>query len=217
MKLAIVGTQVLDSYTRFKGRLKYNFDAFSDVTEIVTGGTERIGYFAERLANSLEIPIKKFPPDYKTYGSNAPLVRNTQLVEYADYVIVFIDEYSRGTYDYIKKAKAANKPLNVITLNDEEEVLESWISEGLCEPGYEHRMEEARINGYTEIHVPTPNYRIMIQKKGLGYRPEEGGYFHYRKDAERIKLLLEASLPPENTIIKIETLPDKNYEFKEFD
>jgi hypothetical protein len=213
MKLAIVGALCQDDYHKTRERLDFRFPALSEVTKFVSSGDQGAGGFAERLAENLGKPIKEFLPNYKRYGRAAPLVRNTQLVEYADYIIVFIDEYSRGTYDFIKKAKAANKPLTVIYLNDEEDVLRSWVREGLCPKGCESSKESARINGDVENHCPHPNYRLTILKRGLGYRHSEGGYFHYRKDAERIKQYLEQVLSPDKIIIELLTLEEKDYIF----
>ena len=211
MILAIVGAHCPDGYHKTRKRLDFRFPDLLEVTEFVSGGEQGAGRFAERLAERLGKPIKVFLPNYKTYGRAAPLVRNTQIVEYADYVIVFIDKYSRGTYDFIKKAKAANKPLTVINLNDEEDVLRSWVREGLCPKGCESSKESARINGDVENHCPHPNYRLTILKRGLGYRPTEGGYFHYRKDAERMKQYLEQVLSPDKIIIELLTLEEKPY------
>ena len=214
MKLAIVGVLCQDDYHKTRERLDFRFPALSEVTKFVSSGDQGAGGFAERLAENLGKPIKEFLPNYKRYGRAAPLVRNTQLVEYADYIIVFIDEYSRGTYDFIKKAKAANKPLTVIYLNDEEDVLRSWVREGLCPNGFQDHKESARIDGY-DCHSPHPNYRLTIWERGNKEEPSEGGYFHYREDAERMKEYLEQVLSPDNVIIKLDTLPEKDYEFKE--
>lgn len=215
MKLAIVGALCQDDYHKTRERLDFRFPDLSEVTKFVSSGDQGAGGFAERLAENLGKPIKEFLPNYKRYGRAAPFVRNAQIVEYADYIIVFINKYSRGTYDFIKKAKAANKPLTVINLNDEEDVLWSWVREGLCIKGYESSMESARINGDVENHCPHPNYRLYIKGKGIGKRIEhsEGGYFHYRKDAERIKQYLEQVLSPDKIIIELLTLEEKDYMF----
>ena len=226
MKLAIVGTRNLDSYKRFKARLEFLFlevpdypalspPALSEFTEFVSGGTKGIDQFAERLAEELGIPIKVFLPEYDKYGKNAPLIRNTQIVNYADLVVAFVDDHSRGTWDYVNKAREAKKNVYLIKLNDDEqEVLESWVREGLCPNGFQEQKESARIDGY-DCHCPHPNYRLTIWEIENKEEPSEGGYFHYREDAERMKEYLEQVLSPDNVIIKLDTLPEKDYEFKE--
>lgn len=226
MILAIVGTRNLDSYKRFKGRLEFNFlevpnypalspPALSEFTEFVSGGAKGTDTHAVRLAEELGIPIKVFLPEYDKYGKNAPLIRNTQIVDYADQVVAFIDDQSRGTWDIVNKAREAKKDVYLIKLDDDkEEVLESWVREGLCPNGFQDHKESARIDGY-DCHSPHPNYRLTIWERGNKEEPSEGGYFHYREDAERMKEYLEQVLSLDNVIIKLDTLPEKDYEFKE--
>lgn len=104
MKLTIVGTQKLYSYDRFIGRLRYHFPDFSEVTEIVSGGAKGTDKLAEMLALETKLPTKIFIPEYNKYGRDAPLMRNTQIVEYAGQVIGFVDDSSKDTLDTIKKS-----------------------------------------------------------------------------------------------------------------
>ena len=104
MKLAIVGTQKLYCYDRFIGRLRYHFPNFSVVTEIVLGGAKDTDKLAEILVEELNITTKIFLPEYNKYGKDAPLMRNTQIVEYAGQVIGFVDDFSKDTLDTIKKS-----------------------------------------------------------------------------------------------------------------
>lgn len=212
MKIAIVGTRNLTSYSRFLGRLMHNCPQITEATEIVSGGAKGTDTLAERYAFNNKLPIKIFLPDYSRYGKAAPLMRNTEIVDYADQVVAFVDPTSRGTWDSINKAREAHKPLTIISLNDEEEVLESWVREGLCEPGYEFGKERARIRGDVEGRVPSPNYRLTLWKSGEW--PQEGGYFHYKEDALTIKDYLERLLSGKDISIKLDELPEKDYEFK---
>ncbi len=66
-------------------------------TEIVSGGASGIDSAAEAAAKELGIPCKIFYPDYDTYGKRAPLMRNDQIIDYADMVLAFWDGSSHGT------------------------------------------------------------------------------------------------------------------------
>ncbi len=96
------------------------------------------------------------------------------------------------------------------------EVLEFWVSEGLCKRGYESIREGWRIRGDIDEIAATPNYRILIEKRGEYNNPTEGGYFHYRKDAEHIKSLLKTALNNPKMVVKKETLSQKQYEFRKY-
>ena len=69
----------------------------SNVTEIVSGGAEGADNIAEHIADFLNVPIRIFRPDYKNFHRRAPLVRNGQIVNYADKTVALWDGASRGT------------------------------------------------------------------------------------------------------------------------
>jgi len=58
--------------------------------EVVSGacptGVDRAG---EVWARSHNIPVKTFPPDWKTHGRAAGPIRNQAMAEYADAVVLF--------------------------------------------------------------------------------------------------------------------------------
>lgn len=58
--------------------------------------------------------LERHPPDYEKYGKQAPLIRNTEMVSRADYVIALYNGFSRGTLDVINKAKRAGLSVKVI-------------------------------------------------------------------------------------------------------
>lgn len=63
--------------------------AATRVTEVCSGagsGADRCG---ERWAESHGIPIKRFPPDWETYGRAAGPRRNRAMAQYADAVVLF--------------------------------------------------------------------------------------------------------------------------------
>ena len=66
-------------------------------TEIVSGGAKGIDTCAREYANSHNIKLKEFLPEYERFGRGAPLKRNLQIIEYADIVLAFWDGKSRGT------------------------------------------------------------------------------------------------------------------------
>ena len=53
------------------------------------------------------------------YGRAAPIVRNKQIVEYADEVIAFWDRRSKGTLSVIQYCKKTNTPCVIIAMNCE--------------------------------------------------------------------------------------------------
>ena len=109
MKIAIVGS---------RGITKVNISEYiSHCDEIVSGGAIGVDTCAREYAQCNGIILTEFFPDYKRYGRGAPLVRNKQIVDYADKIIVFWDGASKGTHSVIKYAEKVGKSCTVIILN----------------------------------------------------------------------------------------------------
>ncbi len=82
-------------------------------TEIVSGGARGVDSCAAKFAREHGIKLTEFLPEYHVYGRGAPLMRNTQIVEYADMVLAFWDGTSRGTRDTIHKCRSLHKPIRI--------------------------------------------------------------------------------------------------------
>jgi len=109
MKLAIIGSREL------------SIDNLGDylpkgVNEIVSGGAKGIDTVAAKYAEETGIPLTVFLPQYRLYGRGAPIVRNRQIVEYADAVLAFWDGKSNGTRSIIALCQKLNKPCQIVRL-----------------------------------------------------------------------------------------------------
>ena len=88
MKVAIVGARNPSvSYEQWTQVLK-NMN-LPTVAELVSGGAKGIDSYVKKFSDESGIKLVEFNPDYARYGRNAPLVRNTQIAQYADIVIAF--------------------------------------------------------------------------------------------------------------------------------
>lgn len=85
-------------------------------SEIVSGGANGVDAAAAAIAEQLSIPLRMFPPNYAAYGKAAPLMRNEQIIAYADEVLAFWDKESSGTRHVIASCIKAGKPIHVIPL-----------------------------------------------------------------------------------------------------
>jgi predicted Rossmann fold nucleotide-binding protein DprA/Smf involved in DNA uptake len=107
MRIAIVGSRNLT----VEDIGKYLPDG---VCEIVSGGAKGVDSCAAQYAKANKIPLKEFLPEYEKYGRAAPIVRNRQIVQYADCVIVFWDGESKGTLSVIKYCEKTEKRCTVL-------------------------------------------------------------------------------------------------------
>ena len=106
MKLAIIGS---------RGLWVEDMGAYlpPGVTELVSGGAKGIDTCAREYALSHGLKLTEFLPDYRRYGRAAPLVRNREIVAYADQVLAFWDGKSPGTKYVIDQCKKQKKTVTV--------------------------------------------------------------------------------------------------------
>ena len=108
MKVAVVGSRNLTINNLGDSLPK-------ETTEIVSGGARGIDRCARAYANTHNIRLTEFLPQYEIYGRSAPLKRNLQIIRYADMVLALWDGKSRGTRFVIENCKKENVPIKVFT------------------------------------------------------------------------------------------------------
>ena len=109
MKVAVIGSRGL-----WVGDLgKYLPEG---TTEIVSGGARGIDTCAKNYAVKNNIKLTEFLPKYEKFGKVAPLMRNDEIIEYADMVLGFWDGKSRGTQYVIGECLKRGKRIVYIPL-----------------------------------------------------------------------------------------------------
>lgn len=112
MRVAIVGSRHASEEV-----LKYILQVLPpSASEIVSGGADGVDTLATKVAGLLDLPLKTFLPDYETYGKQAPLIRNLQIVDYADEVLAFWDGKSHGTRHIVGECIKHRKPVRIYPL-----------------------------------------------------------------------------------------------------
>lgn len=113
MKLAIVGSREFENYDLLCAEVD-KIKQTQAIELIVSGGAKGADTLAERYATLNHIPLMKFKPDYKQFGRNAPLQRNTLIVENADWILAFVTPTSKGTWDTIRKAEKMSRKVMIV-------------------------------------------------------------------------------------------------------
>ncbi len=106
MKIAIIGSRSITTPDLSKYVPKNS--------EIVSGGAKGVDTCAAEFASKNGLKLTVFLPQYERYGRAAPILRNKEIVDYADRVIIFWDGSSKGTLSVIEYAKKAKKPYEII-------------------------------------------------------------------------------------------------------
>ncbi len=106
MKVAVIGSRDL----RIDDLGKYLPE---NTTEIVSGGARGVDSSAREYALSHGIKLTEFLPDYNTHGRKAPLLRNLQIIDYADVVMAFWDGKSHGTGFVIDRCRKKGVPVRI--------------------------------------------------------------------------------------------------------
>ncbi len=84
-----------------------------NITELVSGGAIGVDRSAERWAFARGIKTSRWNPDWSKFGKSAGIIRNKDMVIYADAVIAIWSGVSRGTKSTIDFARKLKKPVKV--------------------------------------------------------------------------------------------------------
>lgn len=86
------------------------------ITEIVCGCAEGVDNEGEHWASHMNIPVRRFPVDWEKHGKAAGPIRNKQMADYADSLLLIWDGESKGSANMLKQMKVLNKPVYEVIL-----------------------------------------------------------------------------------------------------
>lgn len=81
---------------------------------IISGTASGADQSGERFANEFNIPLEKYPADWDKHGKKAGYIRNEQMAEIGDVIIIFWDGVSKGSQHMINITKEKKKLLKII-------------------------------------------------------------------------------------------------------
>lgn len=109
MKVAVIGSRGL-TVDNLGDYLPEN------TTEIISGGAKGIDACASDYALSNNITFVLYLPRYERFGKGAPLKRNLEIINEADFVLAFWNGKSRGTKFVIDTCNAIGKEIKIIMM-----------------------------------------------------------------------------------------------------
>lgn len=101
MKTIICGSRDINDYELVKDAIK---ESGFEITEVVCGCAKGIDLLGDKWGRENNIPVKYFPAKWKIHGKSAGIIRNKEMVEYADACIA-ITNGSKGTASTIDFSK----------------------------------------------------------------------------------------------------------------
>lgn len=110
-RLIIAGTRTFNDYAMLRAYCDMKLSlkiAEGEQIEIVSGACPTgADYLGEKYAAERGFSVRLFPADWQQYGRRAGAVRNRQMAQYGNALIVFWDGKSKGTKIMIDEARAA--------------------------------------------------------------------------------------------------------------
>jgi len=97
-----------------------NYELYENLNEVISGGATGIDNCGEEFAKERYIGIKEFPADWDKHGKAAGPIRNRQMAEYGDALLLIWDGKSRGSANMKKEMEKLGKPVYEVILKQPE-------------------------------------------------------------------------------------------------
>ena len=112
-RIVVAGSRDFHDYSLLSAELDKHLAGQTNIT-IVSGTARGADKLGERYAAEHNLRIERFPAEWEKYHKGAGPIRNAQMVESADAVIVFWDNESSGTKNIIECARKENIPYKIV-------------------------------------------------------------------------------------------------------
>jgi hypothetical protein len=104
MRVIIAGSRQAEYHHVITALLDRPFD----ITEVVCGCAKGADTHGRTWADKFKIPVKSFPANWDLYGKSAGPIRNTEMAENADALILVWNGRSPGSANMLKTARIYN-------------------------------------------------------------------------------------------------------------
>jgi hypothetical protein len=106
IKVIIAGSRTFDNYDLLFEKCSEILEDYNNIEiEIVSGNAKGADRLGERFAKEKGFVLTLSPADWNKFGKSAGYIRNKEMAEYADILIVFWDGVSKGTKHMIDLAE----------------------------------------------------------------------------------------------------------------
>lgn len=109
MKVIVAGSREIEDYQALLETIKA---ADFQIDEVVSGGCRGVDFMGERWAAEHDLPVRQFVADWVTHGRMAGELRNREMAEYADALILLWDGRSPGASCMLRESTRAGIPIH---------------------------------------------------------------------------------------------------------
>lgn len=116
-KVIVAGGRDFDDWELLSESLHRFLSRFYDLpepVEIVEGGARGADRLGCKYAIANRLAHKRISADWDTHGKRAGIMRNIEMAEYADALVAFWDQNSKGTAHMIETMRKMGKPVRVV-------------------------------------------------------------------------------------------------------
>ncbi len=115
MKVIVAGSREFENYEMLKNKLDKLLVNQKEI-QIVSGGCRGADKLGERYAKEKGYSLKIFKANWDKYGKKAGPLRNRKMAEYANGLVAFYKEGSKGTKNMIEEARKRNLKIRIIKI-----------------------------------------------------------------------------------------------------
>ena len=90
----------------------------NSIKEVIWGGAPGVDKGGARWAVAQKIELTEFPADWGKYGKVAGPIRNREMAQYADMLLLIWDGKSRGSANMKSEMEKLNKPIYEVVIKN---------------------------------------------------------------------------------------------------
>lgn len=116
MKCIIAGSRTITDY-KVVERAILESGWHDQIREVVSGSAHGVDGIGARWARAYSIPVRYFRAGWDVYGKAAGPIRNKEMAQYADALILVWDGQSKGSADMLRWAKHMQRRIHEHKVN----------------------------------------------------------------------------------------------------
>jgi len=110
MRTIIAGSRSITDYATIESAVA---ESGFQITEVISGGARGVDALGEEWAMRHQVPFRRFPADWDAHGKSAGMIRNREMAEIAEALVLCWDGLSKGSKNMLKEAERRGLKIHV--------------------------------------------------------------------------------------------------------